>query len=83
MKGLQAKDLRGQEPAELQSSIAKLREELFKNQLKKNTNQLENTAVLRKARRDIAKISTVLHEKLRAGAKGTPKAESPAESKEG
>ena len=63
MKGLQAKDLRGSEPAELRSTVRKLEEDLFKNKLKRSTNQLENTMLIRKARRDIARINTVLSEK--------------------
>ena len=69
MKGLSAKDLRGNDPAELRSTLRKLEEDLFKDRLKKNTNQLENTAVIRAARRDIARVNTVLTERLRAAAK--------------
>jgi large subunit ribosomal protein L29 len=65
VKGLQAKDLRGNDPAELRSTMRKLEEDLFKNRLKKNTNQLENTALLRNARRDIARVQTVLTERLK------------------
>jgi large subunit ribosomal protein L29 len=68
MKGLQAKDLRGNEPVELRGTVRKLEEDLFKNKLKKVTNQLENTMLLRQARRDIARVNTVLAEKLRSGA---------------
>ena len=66
MSTLTAKDLRGNEPAELQSTIKKLQEDLFKNRMKAVTNQLENTMVLRHARRDIARVKTVLNEKARA-----------------
>jgi large subunit ribosomal protein L29 len=65
VKGLLAKDLRGNDPAELRSTLRKLEEDLFKNRLKKNTNQLENTMLIRKARRDIARVNTVLTERLR------------------
>ena len=71
MKGLQAKDLRGNEPAELLSTKRKLEEDLFKNRLKKNTNQLENTMLIRNARRDIARVNTVLGERLRADSAAT------------
>lgn len=67
MKGVHAKDLRGNEPDELRSTLRKLEEDLFKNKLKKVTNQLENTMLLRQARRDIARVNMVLGEKLRAG----------------
>ena len=66
MKGLQAKDLLGNDSAELRSTLRKLEEDLFKNRLKKNTNQLENTALIRNARRDIARVNTVLTERLKA-----------------
>jgi large subunit ribosomal protein L29 len=65
MKGLRAKELLGQEPTELQSTLQKLEEDLFKNRLKQMTNQLENTMVIRHARRDIARIKTVLSAKAR------------------
>jgi large subunit ribosomal protein L29 len=74
MKGVSAKDLRGNDPAELRSTARKLTEDLFKHRLKKNTNQLENTMLLRSTRRDIARVYTVLAERLRAGAVDAPAA---------
>jgi large subunit ribosomal protein L29 len=65
VKGLRAKDLRGNDPDELRRTVRKLEEDLFKNRLKKNTNQLENTMLIRHARRDIARVNTVLAERLR------------------
>ena len=66
MKGVRAKDLRGNDPEELRRTVRKLEEDLFKNRLKKNTNQLENTMLIRNARRDIARVNTVLTERLKA-----------------
>ena len=66
MKGVRAKDLRGNDPAELRSTVRKLEEDLFKHRLKKNTNQLENTMLIRNTRRDIARVNTVLAERVRA-----------------
>jgi large subunit ribosomal protein L29 len=65
---LSAKDLQGNEPTELRSTLRKLEEDLFKNRLKKTTNQLENTALIRHARRDIARVNTVLAQRLRTDA---------------
>jgi large subunit ribosomal protein L29 len=65
---MQAKDLRGNEAAELERTLKKLREDLFQDRLKHNTNQLENTMAIRNTRRDIARISTVLAEKSRQAA---------------
>ena len=78
MKGVSAKDLRGNEPDELLRTRKKLEEDLFKNRMKRVTNQLENTMLLRQARRDIARVNTVLGEKLRTGASapGAPSAQS-------
>jgi large subunit ribosomal protein L29 len=66
VKGLQAKDLRGNDSAELRSTLRKLEEDLFKHRLKRNTNQLENTALIRNTRRDMARVHTVLTERLKA-----------------
>jgi large subunit ribosomal protein L29 len=69
MKGkLQAKDLRGNDPAELARTLRKLEEDLLQYRLKKNTNQLENTMLVRHTRRDIARVNTVLAERLRQSA---------------
>jgi large subunit ribosomal protein L29 len=73
MSEITAKDLRGNEPEELRNTIRKLQEDLFKHRMKRVTNQLENTMLLRHARRDIARVNTVLAEKLRAAAASTPK----------
>jgi len=62
---LEAKDLRGNDPAKLRSTARKLEEDLFKHKLKKTTNQLENTMLIRSTRRDIARVNTVLSERLR------------------
>ena len=60
---LQVKDLRGTSVEELNQTLAKLQQEYFQYNFKKTTNQLENTMVIRKARRDIARVKTVLNEK--------------------
>jgi large subunit ribosomal protein L29 len=76
MKGLRAKDIRGNDPEELSRTLRKLQEDLFKNRMKKTTNQLENTMVIRKTRREIARVNTVLAERLRQsrqpGKEGSP-----------
>ena len=72
---IEAKDLRGNDPDELRRTVRKLEEDLFKHKLKKNTSQLENTMLIRSTRRDIARVNTVLAEKLR-GAPVVAKAES-------
>lgn len=59
---IRAKDIRGNAPEELRGTLRKLEEDLFKHRLKRNTNQLENTMLIRNARRDIARVHTVLAE---------------------
>ncbi len=68
---LEAKDLRGNDPEELRRTLRKLEEDLFKHKLKKTTSQLENTMQIRNTRRDIARVQTVLAERLR-GVQPTP-----------
>ena len=73
MKGLRAKEIRGNDPAELSRTLRKLEEDLFKHRLRKTTNQLENTMVIRNTRREIARVHTVLAERMRQPRKeGTP-----------
>ena len=62
---IEAKDLRGNDPDELRRTVRKLEEDLFKHKLKKTTSQLENTMLIRNTRRDIARVNTVLAERLR------------------
>jgi large subunit ribosomal protein L29 len=73
MKGLRAKDIRGNAPEELARTLRKLEEDLFKNRLKKTTNQLENTMVIRNTRREIARVHTVLAERMRQSSKEAAK----------
>jgi large subunit ribosomal protein L29 len=70
---VQAKDLRGNEVAELERTLKKLREDLFQTRLKHNTNQVENTMTIRNTRRDIARVCTVLAEKSRQAAPAVAK----------
>ena len=77
MKGLRAKDIRGNDPAELQRTLRKLEEDLFKHNMKKTTNQLENTMLIRNTRRDIARVHTVLAARLRESATTTSKEGNP------
>jgi len=46
--------------SELKDRIKRLEEELFQSRLKRFTNQLENTNLIRVARREIARCRTIL-----------------------
>src|SRR3954469_22762129 len=72
VKGVRAKDLRGNQPDELQRTMAKLENDLFQHRLKKSTNQLENTMLIRNTRRELARVHTVLAERLRQEKDGKP-----------
>jgi large subunit ribosomal protein L29 len=82
MKGLQAKDILGNDPAELQRTLRKLEEDLFKHRMKKTTNQLENVMMIRNTRRDIARVNTVLAVRARQSKAAAGAAPSPSPSKE-
>ena len=60
---------------ELKERLKRLEEELFQNKLKRYTNQLENTNLIRQARREIARARTVLAGRKAGGEKQAPKKE--------
>ncbi len=64
---------------ELKDRIKRLEEELFQHRLKRYTNQLENTNVIRTTRREIARTKSVLSARA---AGHEQKAEKAAGSKE-
>jgi large subunit ribosomal protein L29 len=53
-------NIRESSDGELKDRIKRLEEELFQHKLKRFTNQLENTNLIRSARREIARCRTVL-----------------------
>jgi len=72
---MNAKDLRERTTVDLEELRASLRKELFGSRMKNHTGQLENTSTLGKARKDIARIEQILHERARAAAGAEPAAE--------
>jgi len=66
MKAKTAKELRDLTQPELESKAAELGGELWNARIKKATGQLENNALLRRLRRERARVMTVLREKLGA-----------------
>lgn len=65
---MKASELREQTVAELEQRERDLTRELWSNRMRNYTNQLDDTATLRKLRREIACIKTILGERQRAGA---------------
>jgi large subunit ribosomal protein L29 len=60
---MRAADLRDLTTEELTAKLKELHDELFKLRFQHSTNQLDNTGRLRYARRDLARLKTVLTEK--------------------
>jgi large subunit ribosomal protein L29 len=65
MKGMKGSDLRARTADELTEELETLRKEIFNLRFQRASGQLENTARVRQARRDIARIMTILGERQR------------------
>lgn len=61
---MKAKELRDLSIEELKEKETELRQELFNLRFQKATGELSNTSALKKTRRDIARVKTILKEKL-------------------
>jgi large subunit ribosomal protein L29 len=59
--------IRESNDGELKDRIKRLEEELFQHRLKRHTNQLENTNVIRTTRREIARARTILSQRKTGG----------------
>lgn len=57
------KDLRSMTVDELEAKLVEAKKEQFNLRIKQSTGQLQNTANVRKVRREIAKINTLLTER--------------------
>ena len=64
---MRAKDLRGLSDEDLGKKLAESRKELFNLRFQSATGALENSARLRSAKREIARILTVQFERARLG----------------
>jgi large subunit ribosomal protein L29 len=64
---MKASDLRSKTPTELQSELISLEKERFNMRMQKGTEQSSQSHLLKKARRNIARIKTILSEKAREG----------------
>ena len=60
---MKASDLRGKEPVELQNELEALLRAQFGLRMQLATQQLTNTSQLKKVRRDIARVHTIMKEK--------------------
>jgi large subunit ribosomal protein L29 len=69
---MKASDLKERGTDDLVQLRGLTQKELFQGRMKNCTNQLDDTSTLRKARRDIARIETILRERA-AGARSAEK----------
>jgi len=68
---MKAKDLRERTDEDLRSLRDSMKKDLFSYRMKNLTNQLDDTTLMNKTRRDIARIELILHERsATAGVKG-------------
>ena len=63
---MKANELREKTPDQLLEELASLKKESFNLRFQQATGQLENTARMRSAKRDAARVLTVLNEKSKA-----------------
>jgi len=64
---MNAQDLRDKNETELREQLTGLLHQQFNLRMQKGSGQLANPQDLRRVRRDIARVKTVLNEKSRAG----------------
>ncbi len=59
---MNATELREKTPAELETSLLELRKEQFNLRMQRGTGQLARPSEMRRVRKDIARLKTVLNE---------------------
>lgn len=64
---MKAKEIRAMDEAAIKKELHELLREQFNLRMQRATGQLANTAQLRKVRRDIARVRTVMSESKRKG----------------
>ncbi|MGO4305055.1 MULTISPECIES: 50S ribosomal protein L29 [unclassified Cupriavidus] len=63
---MKASELRGKDAAGLNQELSELLKAQFSLRMQKATQQLQNSSQLKKVRKDIARVQTVLSEKANA-----------------
>jgi large subunit ribosomal protein L29 len=71
---IDVKELSHLTPDELADKATQLKQELFNFRFQMGTGRLENPMQIRKTKRDIARVKTVMRQLARAQAGSTPKA---------
>jgi large subunit ribosomal protein L29 len=78
---MKSADLREKSVDDLRELEKTLARDVFQNRLKNFTNRLDDTSAMRKTRRDLARVVTLIHERD-LGLQRGPRGESPAGSVE-
>ncbi|MBB5720747.1 large subunit ribosomal protein L29 [Loktanella ponticola] len=65
---MKANELREKTPDQLRDELSNLKKESFNLRFQQATGQMENTSGIRAARRNAAKVKTILNEKAAAAA---------------
>ena len=65
---MKASELRGKSAEELTTELQSLLRAQFALRMQKATQQLNNTSQIRKVRRDIARVRTIMNQKAKASA---------------
>ena len=80
---MKAKDLRERSLEDLRDLEKSLAKDVFQNRFKNFTNRLDDTSSITKARRDLARVKTLLREHAITGAIRAPHGESGSEGEGG
>lgn len=67
---MKAKDLQARSTEDLLELKASMKKELFSTRMKNFTNQLDDTSLIRKTRRDIARVEGILRARTKGAAAG-------------
>jgi large subunit ribosomal protein L29 len=67
---VKAADLREKSVEDLQELQKSLARDVFQSRVKNFTNRLDDTSSMRKTKRDLARVLTLLHERERESARG-------------
>ena len=70
---MDAKELRDKTPDQLRDELVTLKKEAFNLRFQQATGQLENTSGMRAARRNAARVKTILNQKAAEAAKSEAK----------
>ena len=70
---MKAKDLRERSTEDLAELKASIEKDLFSHRMKNATDQLGDTSLLGKSRKDIARVEQILHERATSSASASSK----------